>query len=379
MRLSKQLFTFNMKKPIGYSDSKTSSLLEDGIFTYFRDSGIPFYLPIGRKILTNLHKVFLEEAENLGMSHLEIPAIMRDKVLEEGEEIVDTFNERIIRLKNKSLKGYHLLTTPEPMILDLASISLHSHHQLPIRFVYNVDVVRGMQKPKGMLRGKQFKTFMGNSIDKDRESLNNSLGLFEQLSDKIFKRLEIDVHKRRNRGGIDIEHFYFGIEGDNLVMPEIDSEKRVKALSLSMAYHYNPEKQVKARFRNKQNKNSRVIYGTFGLGTQRVFYALFDTNRDERGFDLPLDLAPFKYSILPVKLGDLEEAEKLYETIKKVSLIDDRINMTFGERVSFSDYIGIPWKIIYGNGSYTLKSRDEFIEQKFSSSSGLSKILEEIK
>ena len=93
---------------------------------------------------------------------------------------------------------------------------------------------------------------------------------------------------------------------------------------------------------------------------------------------MPLDLTPFKYSILPVKLGDLEKAEKLYETIRKVSLLDDRTNMTFGERASFSDYIGIPWKIIHGNGSYTLKSRDESVEQKFSSLNGLSKILEEI-
>ena len=376
MRLSKQLFTPNMKKPIDYPNRKTSSLLEDGVFTYFRDPGVPFYLPLGRKVLTKIQDIFLEESENLGISHIEIPTIMRDEVLEEGEEISDTFSKKIIKLNNSSLEGYHLLTTPEPMILDLASVSLYAYSQLPIRFVYHVDVVRGVQEPKGMLKGRQFKTFMGNSLDEDRASLEESLRLFEQVSENIFNRLGIATHKRRNIGGVDLEHFYFGTEGDNLVMPEIDTKKRVRALSLAMTYHYDPKKRVKARFRNKQNKNSRVLYGTYGIGTQRVFYALFDSHRDERGFNLPSELAPFQFSVIPVNSNDHEEVERLYETIRDKALLDDRKNALFGEKATFSDYIGIPWKIIYGNGSYTLKSRDESIIEVFNSTEELTGYLE---
>lgn len=378
MRLSKQLFTPDMKKPSDYDSKKTSSLLENGIFTYFRDPGVPFYLPIGRKVLTKIQNIFLEEAENLGISHIEIPIIMRDEVLKEGEEISDTFDKMIIRLNNASLEGYHLLTTPEPMISDLASTSLYTHTQLPIRFVYNVDVVRGVQKPKGMLKGRQFKTFMGNSLDENRESLEESLRLFEQVSDNIFGRLGIATHKRRNIREINIEHFYLGREGENLDMPEIDPNKRVKTLSLAMAYHYNPKKRIKVRFRNKQNRNSRILYGTYGLGTQRAFYALFDSHRDERGFNLPLELAPFQFSIIPVSSMDHKEVEMLYETIKDKTLLDDRKNVFFGEKAMFSDYIGIPWKMIYGNKSYTLKSRDELVSKVFNSTGELVEYIKRI-
>ena len=75
-----------------------------------------------------------------------------------------------------------------------------------------------------------------------------------------------------------------------------------------MAYHYGPNKRFKARFRNEKNKNSQVLYGTYGLGTQRVFYALFDSHRDNRGFNLPQELAPFKFSIIPVKSTDYEQS-----------------------------------------------------------------------
>src|SRR3989344_619080 len=376
MRLSKQLFTPDMKKPEDYDSRKTSSLLENGIFTYFINPGVPFYLPIGRKVLTKIQDVFLEEAEDLGIPHIEIPAIMRDEVLENGKEISDTFNKKIIRLKNSSLEGYHLLTTPEPAILDLASTSLYTHTQLPIRFVYNVDVIRGVQRPKGILRGRQFRTFMGSSLDENRGSLEESLRLFEQLSDNIFGRLGVAIHKRRNILGINVEHFYFGREGDNLGMIEIDPNKRVKALSLAMAYHYDSKKRVKARFRNKQNKNSQILYGTYGLGTQRAFYALFDSHRDERGFNLPLELAPFYFSIISPHSKGHEEVERLYKTIRDKALLDDRKNVLFGEKAAFSDYIGVPWKIIYGNGSYTLKSRDELVSRVFNSTEELAGYIE---
>ena len=85
MRVSKQLFASNMKKPKDYTSRKTSSLLEDGIFAYFRDPGVPFYLPHGRQVLAKLQDIFLEESRNLGISHIEIPIIMRDEVLKEGE------------------------------------------------------------------------------------------------------------------------------------------------------------------------------------------------------------------------------------------------------------------------------------------------------
>lgn len=380
MRLSKQLFASNMKKPVDYLHRMTSSLLEDGIFTYFRDPGVPFYLSHGRPVLTKLQDIFLEESKNFGISYIEIPVIMRDKILREGEEITETFNERIIQLNNDNLKGYHILTTPEPMIIDLASISLNTFNQLPIRLVYNVDVIRGVQKPKGILKGRQFKVFMGNSLDENKESLEESLRLFEQVSDNIFNRLGIAVYKRRNIDGTNVEHFYFGTEGENLVMPEINPNKRVRALSLSMTYHYNQKKRLKARFRNKQNKNSRVLYATYGLGTQRAFYALFDSHRDERGFSFPTGLAPFRFSIIPVKFDDLECAEKVYQLIRDKSQLDDRVNLLFGERIAFSDYVGIPWKIIYGNKTYTLKNRDESIKKSFNNIAGLiAHLKEEIK
>ena len=61
------------------------------------------------------------------------------------------------------------------------------------------------------------------------------------------------------------------------------------------------------------------------------------------------------------------EADNTNITIKDRAILDDRKNLLFGGRAAFSDYVGIPWKIIYGNGSYTLKSRDESTKKSFDS------------
>ena len=377
MRLSKQLFSSEMRLPSDFSTTRTSDLLENGVFVYFRDPGIPFYLPIGRRVLSKMERIFLKESRSLGMEHIEIPAILRDETLEEGESITDTFKARIVRLNNSSLNGYHVLTTPEPMMLDLAKHSLQSHHQLPLRLVYNVEVIRGVQKPKGVLKGRQFKAFMGNSFDADATSLKESSQLFGSLSERIFSLLGIDVYRREGMDGKDIEHFYFAEEGDNLLMPEIEPTHRLKALSLAMTYHYNPTKKSGVRFRNRQNKNSHIVYETFGLGTQRTFYALFDSHRDDQGFRLPNSVAPFPVSIIPVKSQDLEDAERLYQSIPTEAMLDDRKNVTFAEKARFSDYVGIPYKVMVGDGNYTIKDREGNLEKRVEKDYLVSAFLEE--
>jgi len=192
----------------------------------------------------------------------------------------------------------------------------------------------------------------------------------EAIKREIKEETNLDVKE------ISVEHFYFGAEGENLAMPEINPQERVKALSLSMGYHYSPRGRVKAKFRNQQNKNSRVLYCTYGLGTQRTFYALFDSHRDERGFNLPLELVPFQFSLIPVRPDDNEAIEGVYKSIRDRAILDDRRNLLFGEKVAFSDYVGVPWKIIYGNGHYTLKSRDELISRVFNSTEELTRYLE---
>jgi prolyl-tRNA synthetase len=285
---------------------------------------------------------------------------MKDTILKEGAEVVSTFEKKIIKLENEEIKGYHLLTTPEPMIVDLATSGLSSYRQLPIRIAYNIEFVRGINRPKGILKGRQFTVFTANSLDADTTSVNKSIKLFERLSDNIFGRLHIPIHKRHNKGGVDIEHFYLCDEGENLAIPEIDDTERTQALSLSMAYHYCSDKKLKAKYKSTNNKKEHIKYITFGLGTQRALYSVFNAHRDKLGFNLPSNIASHKASIIPYSQQDINFANNIYEQNPDM-ILDNRTEMSIGQRAQFSEYIGIPWKIMCKEDNIVIKNRDSTI------------------
>jgi len=270
----------------------------------------------------------------------------------------EKFRKKVFYIEGE-MEGYHVFTTPEPVIIELASKSLESHKQLPIRQVYHTEVFRAINHPEGILKSRQFKTFMGHSLDAGPDSAQKSLGKFEELTDKILNELKIKTKKIVKPTGFNLEYFYLCNEGDNLELGD-DGEK-TKSLSLAMAYHYAPNLKTWARFRDNTNKNSRVKYVTYGFGTQRALYSILDSNRDELGFNIPEVVRPFNLSIIPMNRGLTEKTQKLYDSFLEIKkrdiLFDDRENLDWGEKAKFADYLGIPIKIIISPQEAILKSR----------------------
>jgi prolyl-tRNA synthetase len=247
------------------------------------------------------------------------------------------------------LDAYHVMFTPEPMIHDLAALTLLSYKQLPLRFCYHLDFFRDVKDAKGILKSRQFKTFVGTSIDADSNSVAEAIKLFRDLTTDILSTLAIQASVVRGRNGSDWETFYFGSEGESLELPELEMQGKVKALSLAMAYQYCPDKKLGGRYQNRRNKKKRVLMTTYGLGVQRLFFAVFDSCRDALGFALPAAVRPFDMVVIPKDQRSVEEAEQVYEVLRGSRysvLLDDRMQHMSGLRAAFSDYLGIPMKIV---------------------------------
>ncbi len=356
MKLSKNLFQNRFSFPKNYSDKPTSSLLEDGIFCYFLENGVPFYMPLGQRIIARLKEVCSREASKMNIPEIDIPFVLSDEILEKGEVIGEQFKSKIFTLE-EAMKGHHMITTPEPLIIELASRGLDSYKQLPLRQVYHVEVFRALDRPQGIMKGIQFKTFMGHALDLDLASLEDSARIFEELSDKIFTRLRIPTQKCRNLRGFDLEYFYRCAEGENIDLVG-DDTAREAALSLAMTYHYNKTGRNWARFRNKQNKNSYPLYLTFGLGTQRVFYAVFNSSRDQFGFNLPAAVRPFNLAVIPVRESEVQRSANLVDNLTDENILfDERPDVLWGDKAKFADYLGIPYKIVVAEDNFLIKAR----------------------
>lgn len=359
MRLSKQ-FLGSALPAAPTDDLKTSGMLTDGLVAHFTGAGIPLYMPVGKAILDKIEGILRDEADNHGFDQIEIPAIMGNDLLEDGQEVGELFRSKFMVLTDR-MEGYHLLSTPEMLFVKLASSTLLSHRQFPIRQVYMSDFFRQIHDAQSILKGKQFRIFGGISLEKDVAGVEAGLAQFRTMTEAAFNRMGLPFHVERQRGPLDCEYFYLtDKEGDNLVLPGIDKENRVKALSLAMAYHYAEGKPLPMRYRDAANQNAKPQLVTYGLGTQRLLYCVMDHFRDDKGFNLPENLRPFDSAVIPRSEKEAEVAEQVYVLLKKAGqsvALDDRYRYRGSDREKAADYKGCGNKVVVAPDAITIKDR----------------------
>lgn len=367
MRLSKQFFAATFP-PQRHADKPTSELLTDGLIAHFASAGIPHYMPVGKAILCNIESALLRQADKIGFDVVEIPSIMGNDTIEDGQEVGEEFRSKFMALTDR-MSGYHLLSTPEMLFVRLAQSTLLSHRQLPVRQVYMNDFFRQIHDARSILKGKQFRVFGGISLEKDAAGVTQGLEAFRTMTEMAFEAMGLPFHVERNRGYLDSEYFYLTDgEGDNLVLDGINKTERVKALSLAMAYHYGAEKNLAIRYRTSTNDNGKLSLVTYGLGTQRLLYCIMDHYRDEKGFNLPDNLRPFDISLIPRSQGDQDAAERAYNHLKESGqkvCMDDRYRLRLTERGQAADYIGCSYNIVISADGLTIKNRDGHTVKRF--------------
>ncbi|MEG0037043.1 MAG: proline--tRNA ligase [Victivallaceae bacterium] len=119
-------------------------------------------------------------------------------------------------------------------------------------------------------------------------------------------------------------------------------------------------------FQDRKGTDKICWMGTYGIGIGRTLAACVEQKHDEKGIVWPLEVAPFKITVIVAKVEStlIEEAEKLYRLLTDHGydpLFDDR-DERLGFKLKDSDLIGIPYKIIIGkeflnSGKFEIESR----------------------
>ena len=357
MKLKNVPHSNNLKKPKDIQNKNTSDLLEDTVFFYYKNPGLPHISPIAEKILSNMREVFEDELSKFGASKINIPKYMKRNLMDKGEKINKTFEEKFIDLK-QPMENYMILTTPEMEVLDYIGQSEHSYKNLPLKVFFNLDILRPIKKPKGILKSRQFEVFNMLSIDEDNSSFKERINEYETISENIFNQLGIS-YKKVNDMDFDVEYYYEGNEGDNV---DLGEDKKVKALSLSMGYKFEPKNSL-VRIISKNNNKIDPIISTFGIGLERTLYSCADMSRDRFGFSFPERIRPFDGSILLLNKteDEIKYGNELYDKLKNAGYeicLDDRLSVNKKEKYELSEYIGTKNKILLYNNSYVVKDRN---------------------
>ncbi|MDA3856150.1 MAG: hypothetical protein PF569_07880 [Candidatus Woesearchaeota archaeon] len=367
MKLSNLPHSSNLKVPKDFKTKNTSDLIENFIFSFYKEPGLPYHSPIGEMIFSRIRDIIVEEHLRFGASKIKIPGFMRRGVLDNGEPIAETFAKKFIMLP-QPMNNYMVMTTPEMEVLDYLNQCEYSYRNLPIKLFYMNQILRPIKKPKGTLKSREFEVAMMLSLDNNREDLGKSLQEYELISENIFDRLKIPIRKVLNLN-FDLEYFYEASEGDNL---ELGDNERVKALSLSMGYEYKPKDGL-VKVRSRENNKIRPKILTYGLGIERCFYCALDSARDDLGFSFPEQIRPFELAIISLDSKDkleLELGDKIYQQLKKTNskvYLDNRCGISKKEKYSLTEFLGVPNKISLLGNKISVSNRENTFVTSFNS------------
>ena len=107
------------------------------------------------------------------------------------------------------------------------------------------------------------------------------------------------------------------------------------------------------RYVDKDNTLKPVVMGSYGIGVARCMSAIVEQSNDEDGIIWPINIAPYKVSIVIINNKDEEQvnvANGLYDYFNKNNvscLLDDRDERA-GIKFKDMDLIGIPYRIVVG-------------------------------
>ena len=112
-------------------------------------------------------------------------------------------------------------------------------------------------------------------------------------------------------------------------------------------------KALGLNYQSEDGEMKTVVMGCYGIGVSRCVYAAIEQGNDENGMVLPVSIAPFEVTVIPVNAKDGEQlrlAEEIYEKLREKgadALIDDRQERA-GVKFKDADLIGIPVRIVVG-------------------------------
>lgn len=365
MRLSKQLFLEKYRLPKIINQNSTLSLLNNGPFYQMIEKGIPLFLPVGNTVISSIENLCIKEAGKFELNHMDMTQMVPTEILSLGEDFHQGFIDQFIFLKGK-MDRYHLLSTPEPLLINFLKEGLNSYRQLPMQMIFIAKFFRQLNSVNSILKSREFRMLAGACLydcDKNSSSAIENFHLYTMHIASFFN-IKLDHMFRKEMSFM--EYFYIHPDGE-----EIFNE--TSAMSIAMSYEYGKEKKLLAKYCGLNNRRMNARFVTYGLGLQRLFFAIFDSHRDDKGFNLPKSIRPFDISIIAQTDSDIADCIKFSKSLKIPAeriLLDDRNKVTTDEKEKLSDFLGIPQKVIVHNKNFLVKHRnyETLLEEAFQTS-----------
>lgn len=364
--------------------SKNGSLLVRGGFINKEMAGVYSYLPLGLLVLRKIENIIRKEINSIGgqevwLSTLQDPTIWK-KTGRWEDGVVDNWFKT--ELKNGTTLG--IANTHEEPLTEMLKGHINSYKDLPV-FIYQFQTKfrNELRAKSGILRGREF-------LMKDLYSFSRNEAEFKEFYEKcaesylrIFSAVGIGHVTFRTvaaggsfTSGFTDEFQTITDAGEDIIY--VDQKKKI-ALNKEVYTDENIKKfglkksdlvEKKAievgnifplgtrytealglRFKDEKGVETPIVMGSYGIGLGRLMGTVVEVLSDEKGIVWPESIAPFQIHLIEIAgKGEKVTAEALkvlkeFENNGFEVLHDDR-KVSAGEKLSDSDLLGIPWRIV---------------------------------
>lgn len=400
MRLS-ELFSKTSKQIPADETSINAKLLIQAGYVDKVAAGIYTYLPLGKRVLDKIAQVVREEMDAIGGQEIFMP-VLHPKA---SWEVTGRWTAFDVLFKVKGAAGeFALGPTHEEIVTPVAKRFISSYADLP-KAVYQIQTkFRDEPRAKaGLLRGREFLMKDLYSFHANEKDLMDFYEKSKKAYQKIFKRLGLDAIETRAAGGTfskfsdeyqvicesGEDEIIYCPGGDFAQNVEIATVKEGKECDLG----HGPLKKVKTievgnifPMKDKFSKTFNltvadekghthyVQMGCYGIGISRLMGAIVEVSHDERGIIWPRSVAPYQVHLIVMSDPStslrtseskvMSQGKEVYDQLNKAGvevLLDDREDVSAGEKFADADLLGIPVRLVVskkvGEGKVEVKKR----------------------
>lgn len=384
---------------------KSAQLLIRAGFINKEMAGVYDLLPLGLRVFSKIQNIISQKMIEVGGQELSMSALQEKKVWEKTDRWDDEKVDNWFKTSLKNGGELGLGFTHEEPLTRLMLDHIKSYKDLPVYvFQFQTKFRNELRTKSGIIRGREFlmKDLYSFSLTKEDHSLfyekmkKAYLEIFQEvgLGDQTFLTFASGgsfskySHEFQTVTEVGEDTIYLNREQGIAINQEVLNEEVLADLkmkredltelkTIEVGNIFSLETKFSDAYEllvdNEQGERVPVIMGSYGIGLGRLMGTIAEVYADEKGLVWPEAVAPFKYHLVNL-LKDSQVADDLYQKMlnlenKKEVLYDDR-ELQAGVKLSESDLLGIPYKIVIGK-TYEQEQKIELINRQTGNSQSL--------
>jgi prolyl-tRNA synthetase len=198
-------------------------------------SGLYNFLPLGKKVLSQIENIVREELNNSNAQEVDLSFVTPADLWEESGRI-NKFGKELLRFKDRKENLFVLGPTHEEMMVNLVRNTVKSYKQLPLNLYQIKTKFRDEARPRfGLMRGREFLMKDGYSFHDSHEDMVREFENMEKTYTRILERLGLDFRV------VEADSGAIGGSGSKEFMVLADSGEDTLAVCNSCEYGANIE------------------------------------------------------------------------------------------------------------------------------------------